>query len=162
MKVKKKRLAASKKNSVKVARKKKKTIAKSKKISTKKTSRKKIKNVLGLPFRRSTDFYIGNKDDQENKQDKEVKRELKLRRRSDVARCEFLNDSDLVIVVHNQNPEAYRILFKRYEKGLFVYMFHMIGNKEEVEDLLQNVFTKTYKNLHRFDTARKFSSWIYR
>ena len=38
----------------------------------------------------------------------------------------------------------------------------MVGNKDEAEDVLQNVFSKMYKNIDAFDTSRKFSSWIYR
>ena len=38
----------------------------------------------------------------------------------------------------------------------------MVGNKEETEDILQNVFVKVYKNLKSFDETKKFSSWIYR
>lgn len=160
MKIKKKRAVMSGKKTINTVKKKKKSVLKIGKVSVKKTVKPKTKNNPVLCFRRSTDFYIGNKDAQAVEQVKG--KELKLRRISDIAQCEFLNDSDLVKVVHHQNPQAYKVLCRRYEKGLFVYMFHMVGNKEEVEDLLQNVFSKTYKNLHRFDTARKFSSWIYR
>ena len=38
----------------------------------------------------------------------------------------------------------------------------MVGNKEETEDILQNVFVKAYRNIKTFDIERKFSSWIYR
>jgi RNA polymerase sigma-70 factor (ECF subfamily) len=33
---------------------------------------------------------------------------------------------------------------------------------EEIEDLLQDIFIKVYKNLNSFDQDLKFSSWIYR
>jgi len=84
------------------------------------------------------------------------------RRASDLVRCKDLSDGDLIIVIHTQNIEAYKELFSRYQKKLFTYIFHLIGNKDEVEDILQNVFSKTYKNIKNFDTSRKFSSWIYR
>ena len=35
-------------------------------------------------------------------------------------------------------------------------------SRDEVEDLLQDIFIKVYKNLNGFDTSLKFSSWIYR
>ncbi|PJA86681.1 MAG: RNA polymerase sigma factor SigW, partial [Candidatus Moranbacteria bacterium CG_4_9_14_3_um_filter_42_9] len=38
----------------------------------------------------------------------------------------------------------------------------LVGNKEEAEDILQNVFVKAYRNIKTFDIERKFSSWIYR
>jgi len=35
-------------------------------------------------------------------------------------------------------------------------------HKEDVEDILQNVFIKTYYHLNGFDPRLSFSSWIYR
>lgn len=73
-----------------------------------------------------------------------------------------LSDSDLVIEICTKNREAYGDLLTRYYRKLFTYVFHLVGNKDETEDILQNVFSKTYKNIEKFDTSKKFSSWIYR
>lgn len=73
-----------------------------------------------------------------------------------------LSDGELIIVIRTQNIEAYKELFARYHKKLFAYIYHLVGNREETEDILQNVFSKTYKSIQNFDTSRKFSSWIYR
>jgi len=128
--------------------------------SIKKIVKKPIKKTPGFLLRRKSDFCLGVVGD--GKINDEMNIKIPCRRKSDIARCEKLSDNDLIRVVMGQNPEAYKILFKRYEKSLFIYMFHLVRNKDEVQDLLQNVFTKTYKNLHRFDLERKFSSWIYR
>lgn len=85
-----------------------------------------------------------------------------FRRKEDIEKCENLSDGELIKVIHTQNREAYRELFARYQKKLFTYVFHLVGNKDETEDILQNVFQKTFKNIEHFDTQRKFSSWIYR
>lgn len=84
------------------------------------------------------------------------------RRSADLVKCKDLNDSELIIVIQKQNRQVYKELFSRYQKKLFTYIFHLIGNRDETEDILQNVFSKTYKNIKNFDTDRKFSSWIYR
>lgn len=73
-----------------------------------------------------------------------------------------LADGDLIKVIIKKNPEAYREIVKRYQKKLFIYLFHLTGNKDEAEDILQNVFLKTYNSLGKFDARKKFSSWIYR
>jgi len=85
-----------------------------------------------------------------------------FRRSSDLDRLKNLEDSELIIIIHTQNREAYKELFARYQKKLFVYIYHLVGNRDETEDILQNVFSKTYKSIDNFDTTRKFSSWIYR
>lgn len=72
------------------------------------------------------------------------------------------DDSELVIMVLRKNPYAYREIERRYQKKLFTYLYHLVGNREETEDILQNVFVKVYNNIQSFDTKRKFSSWIYR
>lgn len=87
---------------------------------------------------------------------------LFYRRSTDIERCKDLTDSELIEVIHTQNREAYKELFARYQKKLFTYIFHLVGNRDETEDILQNVFQKTFKNIEHFDTSRKFSSWIYR
>lgn len=84
------------------------------------------------------------------------------RRKSDIVDLSKLTDVELVALVQKENKEAYQELFSRYQRKLFVYMYHLVSNKEEVEDLLQNVFAKTYRNISHFDLERKFSSWIYR
>ena len=71
-------------------------------------------------------------------------------------------DSELVEMIINVTPRAYRQIIKRYQTKLFSYLYRLIGNREETEDLLQNVFVKVYNNLDRFDRRKKFSSWIYR
>lgn len=76
--------------------------------------------------------------------------------------CSNLSDGELIVVIQEQNREAYQELFLRYHKKLFTYIFHLVGNKDETEDILQNVFSKTYRSIGNFDITRKFSSWIYR
>lgn len=78
------------------------------------------------------------------------------------AKIKEIDDSTLVRMVLKKSPYAYRELERRYQKKLFTYLYHLVGNREETEDILQNVFIKTYNNIQRFDTQRKFSSWIYR
>lgn len=79
-----------------------------------------------------------------------------------LAQAKRLSDSDLIRFLKCKNPIVHDELVKRYQKKLFVYIYRFVGNREEVEDLLQNVFFKVYKYCKDFDTGRKFSSWIYR
>jgi len=61
-----------------------------------------------------------------------------------------------------QNPDAFGEIVDRYQKKLERYIFYLIGDKEEIFDLVQEVFIKVYINLNGFDTNKKFSSWIFR
>jgi RNA polymerase sigma-70 factor (ECF subfamily) len=73
-----------------------------------------------------------------------------------------MGDSELIKLIRKDNPELYREVVKRYQKKLFSYIYRLVNNKEETEDILQNVFVKTYISLKSFDLEKKFSSWIYR
>lgn len=71
-------------------------------------------------------------------------------------------DQELV-ALSLENPDYYQYLMERYEKKLFRYIRRITNvETETVEDLLQEVFLKAYKNLHGYDDSLPFSSWIYR
>ena len=73
-----------------------------------------------------------------------------------------LTDNELVEIIKKGSPERYKEIIDRYQGKLFAYLYRLIGDKDEAEDLLQNVFIKAYRNIESYDTSRKFSSWIYR
>lgn len=62
-----------------------------------------------------------------------------------------------------QNPDIYLFLMRRYEQKLLRYIRGMSGmSQEDAEDVLQEIFIKTYRNLNDFDRDLKFSAWLYR
>jgi RNA polymerase sigma-70 factor, ECF subfamily len=73
-----------------------------------------------------------------------------------------LTDNELVSLVAGGESEKYSEIIQRYQGKLFAYLFRLIGNREDAEDILQDVFVKAFRNLNSFDVDRKFSSWIYR
>lgn len=75
---------------------------------------------------------------------------------------ENLSDNELVKAIRKGQHEKYGELTERYKGRLFAYLYRFVGQKEEAEDLLQDVFIKAFKNLRSYDSRRKFSSWIYR
>lgn len=71
-------------------------------------------------------------------------------------------DIDLVKLALS-DQENFVYLIEKYEKPLFRYIRRISSfSSEDIEDLLQEVFIKVYKNLNGFDKSLKFSSWIYR
>ena len=59
--------------------------------------------------------------------------------------------------------EAFGLLVNRYQERLTRYVRRLgITRSEDVEDVLQDVFLKAYRNLNDFDQRLRFSSWIYR
>ena len=71
------------------------------------------------------------------------------------------DESLALLAVEDKNFFAY--LVDRYEPLLRRYVFRITNaTREDVEDILQDVFVKAYINLKSFDADLKFSSWIYR
>lgn len=73
-----------------------------------------------------------------------------------------LTDEQLVEKIREDNPEFYSEIIKRYQTKLSHYLRKFINHPDELEDVLQVVFIKVYKNLYGFNINKKFSSWIYR
>lgn len=73
-----------------------------------------------------------------------------------------LSDEELVQQTLKQ-PDVYGILITRYKDKLLRYVRRISHcSKDDVEDILQDIFIKAYKNIAGFDTTLSFSSWIYR
>ncbi len=71
-------------------------------------------------------------------------------------------DEDLVKAIVSGQKKLFYHLVTRYEAKLKRYILTITNRRNEVEDILQNVFLKAYKNLPIFNNSLKFSSWIYR
>lgn len=72
------------------------------------------------------------------------------------------SDQELVALTL-KDKEVFIYLLRRYEDKLRRYIRRISNfNPDEVEDILQEVFLKIYKNLNGFDPDLKFSSWAYR
>ena len=62
----------------------------------------------------------------------------------------------------NGNVNAYAFLVERYKHMVFTLTIRIVKNREEAEEVSQDVFVKAYKNLKSFKGESKFSTWIYK
>jgi RNA polymerase sigma-70 factor (ECF subfamily) len=72
-----------------------------------------------------------------------------------------LDDSAVVGEFLAGEERAFQELVDRYQTRLLNFIYRTIGDREKAEDLVQEVFIRVYRHLHRFDTSKKFSTWIY-
>jgi RNA polymerase sigma-70 factor (ECF subfamily) len=73
-----------------------------------------------------------------------------------------LTDEEVAGRVQDGNVELYEILMQRYEAKLSRYARKFLSNREDIEDVIQQVFIKTYSNIQSFNVSMRFSPWIYR
>jgi RNA polymerase sigma-70 factor, ECF subfamily len=72
-----------------------------------------------------------------------------------------MDDSEVVTAFLKGEERAFRELVERYQARLLNFVYRTIGDRERAEDLVQEVFIRVYRHLHRFDRSKKFSTWIY-
>ncbi len=79
-------------------------------------------------------------------------------------KLEIEEKSDIELVrLSLEEQDNYIFIINKYEDKIARYI-RRLGNlsNEDIEDLLQDIFLKVYKNLNNFNQELKFSSWIYR
>ena len=72
-----------------------------------------------------------------------------------------LDDAAVVSAFLDGEERAFGELVERYQTRLLNFIYRTIGDREKAEDLVQEVFIRVYRHLHRFDRSKKFSTWIY-
>lgn len=71
-------------------------------------------------------------------------------------------DEEVVHLIQSGKIEFFSILIERYEEKIRRYSRKFLSDREDINDVLQDIFIKAYKNIKSFDVKRKFSSWLYR
>jgi RNA polymerase sigma-70 factor (ECF subfamily) len=72
------------------------------------------------------------------------------------------NDRELVKRAQKDDKEAFEELVRRHQARVFAVAGGILRNKEDVEDIAQQVFLKAYFSLKRFDQRAAFSTWLYK
>jgi RNA polymerase sigma-70 factor (ECF subfamily) len=57
---------------------------------------------------------------------------------------------------------AFEVLFTRYQSRIYNYVYRMVGDADEAQDLTQDSFVKAYRALRRGDVPLNPSAWLYR
>src|SRR5258705_11485535 len=70
-------------------------------------------------------------------------------------------DAELVLRIRAGDLEAYSELVARYRDRLGRYAVHMIGNREDAEEALQDAFVRAYRSLARCNDPARFGAWLY-
>ncbi|MCR4416536.1 MAG: sigma-70 family RNA polymerase sigma factor [Ignavibacteria bacterium] len=60
------------------------------------------------------------------------------------------------------DQDAFAWLMKKYKGPLQNLIYKMVSDKNEIEDLIQEVFIKAFNSLRNYSQEYAFSTWIYR
>ena len=70
-------------------------------------------------------------------------------------------DGELVRRVLAGDSGAYTHLVARYRDRLGRYAVHMLGNREDAEETLQDTFVRAHRSLARCDDPDRFGAWLW-
>ncbi len=73
-----------------------------------------------------------------------------------------MDEISLIKQVLNGNTAAFASIIDRYKDSVFSLAFRLSGNREDAEEITQDVFFKIYNSLGSFKQSAKLSTWIYR
>jgi RNA polymerase sigma-70 factor (ECF subfamily) len=72
------------------------------------------------------------------------------------------SDGALVRRVLDGDVDAYAVLVTRYRARFGRYALHMLGNREDAEDALQDAFVRAWRALGRCRDPERFDAWLFR
>src|ERR687886_1605339 len=72
------------------------------------------------------------------------------------------SDGVLVRRVLAGDARAYAGLVARYRERFGRFAVHMLGNREDAEEALQDAFVRAFRSLARCDDPERFGSWLFR
>lgn len=73
-----------------------------------------------------------------------------------------MDEKDLVELARQGRPDAYEELVRKYQSKVFSMALNFTRNREEANDIAQEVFLKAYLALPKFNMKAEFGTWLYR
>jgi len=70
-------------------------------------------------------------------------------------------DEELMFHLARGNDYALEVLVKRYELKIINFVYRMVGDFDQAEDIAQEVFIRVYRHRERYRPIAKFSTWLY-
>jgi RNA polymerase sigma factor (sigma-70 family) len=74
----------------------------------------------------------------------------------------MFDEKDVVSRILRGDLQAFEVLVKQYEKLVFYVISRLLDDKQDVEDVCQEVFIKVHKSISSFKAQSKLSTWIAR
>jgi RNA polymerase sigma factor (sigma-70 family) len=74
----------------------------------------------------------------------------------------FQSDERLIALIRSGHDGAFELLFERYRPRLLSFCRHMLGSKEDAEDVLQEVFAASYNAMRADNRELNVRPWLYR
>jgi RNA polymerase sigma factor (sigma-70 family) len=74
----------------------------------------------------------------------------------------MINEKEIILRILKGDKRAFSLLVDEYKRLIFHVVRRMVNDRDEVEDVCQEVFIKIYKHIGSFSHKSKLSTWIAR
>ncbi|MFB0509547.1 MAG: RNA polymerase sigma factor [bacterium] len=71
------------------------------------------------------------------------------------------HEEQLIAGALKGDEDAYRRLLNSYKGRIFSYVYRIVKNYHDAEDITLDTFIRCFKSLNSFDRAKSFSTWLY-
>jgi RNA polymerase sigma-70 factor (ECF subfamily) len=73
-----------------------------------------------------------------------------------------LRERVLVRRLQQRDERAFEEIVRTYQHKVYNLVYRMLGNRDEAEEVAQEVFVTVFKSIDTFRSESKFSTWLYR
>lgn len=73
-----------------------------------------------------------------------------------------VNKDEMIEKQRNEDPLAFEDLFMRFSPMVCNVLYRMLRNKQDAEEITQEVFFQAYKSIKDFRAEAQLSTWLYR
>ena len=78
------------------------------------------------------------------------------------ATTENISDKELLERCCSGNSSGYSLVYGRYSKAVFNSIYRIVNDREDAEDILQEVFVKAFSEIRSLKNVESFGGWIKR
>jgi RNA polymerase sigma-70 factor, ECF subfamily len=73
-----------------------------------------------------------------------------------------MDDSEIIRLILKGDRHIFRMLVEKYQSMVFRTCIGFLHNKDDADDLTQDIFIQVFQSLQSFKGESAFSTWIYR
>lgn len=74
-----------------------------------------------------------------------------------------LSDDEAIILAGQGDKNAFSVLYQRYVKRIYNYIYYRTGSQHDAEDLTERVFFRAMNHIHNYhNRGLPFTAWLYR
>ena len=73
-----------------------------------------------------------------------------------------MTDAELITRTRAGDPDAFGSLVSRYYDACWRFAYHMLGERADAEDVVQETYLRAYLAIGRYDERDQFRGWLFR